>query len=155
MSCGTRAIFLLLCGTRNSTLFMCCSAAIAALSVVSGTRSTTYSCVVAVLAPRGCHAYLVLLAVLAPLLTHVLLRYSQHGVVMHYNATPLTPFAAHRFVRRRTYRCFDALVGGSVPPDGRILTPVSRLYASSRRRSGEFGTHTGRLCAWGRSHLYL
>ena len=66
-----------------------------------------------------------LLAVLAPLLTHVLLRYSHHGVVMHYNATPLTPFAAHRFVelnvslRRRIYRCFDASVDGLVPPDGR------------------------------------
>ena len=95
MSCGTRGIF------------FCCYAALATL---------LFSCAV-----QRQSRHLVLLAVLAPLLTHVLLRYSHHGVVMHYNATPLTPFAAHRFVRRRTYRCFDAVVGGSVPPDGRIF----------------------------------
>ena len=49
--------FLLLCGTRNSTLFMCCPAAIAVLSVVKryslhyllmcccGTRTTVLSCI--------------------------------------------------------------------------------------------------------------
>ena len=96
--CGTRntappvyavlaTLLLLVCGTRNI--------------VLGGTRHTTYSCDVlrysrhfsVVMRHSQLYSFhvlfsdnsrhLVLLAVLAPLLTHVLLRYSHHDVVMH------------------------------------------------------------------------
>jgi hypothetical protein len=130
----------LLCDTRNTTsphVLLC------------DTRNTTFPCVVMRYSQR-----------------RVVMRYSQHYLFqvllcdtrntvlssVERNTThTLLPIVS---LRRRTYRCFDASVDGSVPPDGRILTLVSRLYASLRRRSDKFGMRTGRLCAWGRSHLY-
>ncbi len=131
-----------------------CSAILATPRLLCDTRNPTYSCVVQRYS-RHC----------------VVMRYSQHYPPFHVLLsdtrdtlllcnTRSTPYSCvvMRYSQHHSHLLLPIVLLGvaliSAPTPQWILTLVSRLYASLRRRYDKFGMRTGRLCAWGRSHLY-